>query len=202
MSIIDSIFANHETKLAILRYPTTVVVNAQSTKPTPPAKVKTAECMYWSGSMAQRFISQQFLADCSGVVVFKPDDMAKTDIPDNSRIDVTEDTITGAVNHVGGYSTGALTMVVDGFTDSARTIRTFDTFTITGETGSIEHEVVSTVKTGGVTTSITFKPALASNIADDTVITMTPIIERLVAIKADDIALQGLAIIVPCKVYT
>ncbi|MCB1176523.1 MAG: DUF3383 family protein [Leptospiraceae bacterium] len=80
--------------------------------------------------------------------------------------------LVGAINNVAGYSLDDDTIAVDGFADSANPIAEGDKFTIAGETGSPEHTVVSTTKTGGVTTEILFTPALAGAVSDDAVVTV------------------------------
>jgi hypothetical protein len=71
---------------------------------------------------------------------------------------------TGAVNNTGGYTAGATSMVVDGFTGIVPVgVR----LTIGGVSG---HTVVSTSQTLGNTTTIVFTPALAANVADNAVV--------------------------------
>jgi len=78
---------------------------------------------------------------------------------------------TPAINNGGGYSTGATTITVDGFTGA---VANGDRFTIFGETGTPEHSVTSHIETLGNTTSITFTPALVSSVADDAALTILP----------------------------
>lgn len=77
----------------------------------------------------------------------------------------------GLINNGGGYTTGATTITVDGFTGA---VANGDVFTIAGETGTPQHQVTAHSETLGNTTSITFTPALASSVADDAVITILP----------------------------
>lgn len=72
--------------------------------------------------------------------------------------------MTGAINHMAGYSSGATTIVVDGFTGQ---VPAGSFLTIDGKDG---FQVVSTVETTGNTTSITFTPALTSSVADNAVV--------------------------------
>jgi hypothetical protein len=77
----------------------------------------------------------------------------------------------GAIDNVAGYEAGATTIVVDGLIDALNPVSEGDRFTIVGETGSPIHTVVSTtVDEDGYTIGITFTTAIASTIANDTVI--------------------------------
>lgn len=75
------------------------------------------------------------------------------------------------VNNVAGYSTSAVTMTIDGYTGA---LAVGDKFTIAGETGTPVHTISAHTETSGNTTSITFAPALASDVADDVVCTLKP----------------------------
>ena len=107
------------------------------------------------------------------------------DIYEESAIDNhAPSDMVGAINGI-GHNTGATTITVDGFTDAVGTdsdgdvnvglakgsILPGDTFKITGETGTPLHTVISTVRTSDATTSISFYPALAGNVADDAAVT-------------------------------
>lgn len=74
----------------------------------------------------------------------------------------------GAVNNVAGYNAGATSMQVDALTGI---VVSGQTFTVTGETGAPTHTVTGHTETGGNTTSVSFTPALASDIADNVVVT-------------------------------
>lgn len=76
----------------------------------------------------------------------------------------------GAVNNPAGYSIGATTMLVDGFTSPA--VVTGDLFYITGQT--TKYKITAHAETLGATTSITFTPGLTSAVVDDQVITVGP----------------------------
>ena len=81
--------------------------------------------------------------------------------------------IAGAVNLIGGYTTGATTMIINGL--PASTVLTDGTpFTVAGETGGPIHTITAHAETSGVTTSITFVPGLASAVADSAVLTFGP----------------------------
>jgi hypothetical protein len=201
MSLVATLFAHHQTHLAVIRRKTQTVTNSVPGAVTYP-RVKSSQSLYWRGSLALRYVSEKMRPDISGVVVFNPFDIAATDIKPADMIDIVRETITGAVNHTGGYSTGATTILVDGFTDSTTPIIVRDLFTIDGETSSTEHEVISTVRTGNVTTSITFTPALTGNVANDAVVSVLQNEARLSVMQSDDVALQGVAIIVPTKEFT
>lgn len=77
----------------------------------------------------------------------------------------------GAVNLIGTYLTGAVTMLVDGISEA---VLTGDIFTVAGETGSPRHRITSHIETLGLTTSITFTGALASTVSDNALITWLP----------------------------
>jgi hypothetical protein len=118
-----------------------------------------------------------------------------------AKIELYDIDIGGAVNNVGGYPSGSATIAVDGFDESRRPICLNDTFTIVGETGLPVHRVTGYAPAIGTPkTSLTFAPVLASNIADDTVINLTPMLYRFAVIYPDDVALQGEVIQVPVKV--
>lgn len=74
---------------------------------------------------------------------------------------------TGAVNLLAGYSAGATTMLVDGFTGI---VDTNTIFTVVGSTA--EYLITATVETTGNTTSITFTPGLLDAVIDNAVITV------------------------------
>ncbi len=73
------------------------------------------------------------------------------------------------VANMGGYMAADTTMLVDG---GIAALATGDTFTVAGETATPKHVITSHIETLGVTTSITFTPALASSVADDAAITV------------------------------
>jgi len=82
--------------------------------------------------------------------------------------------LTGAVNNKGtAYAAGAVSIAVDGFDDDANPIRPGDMFTLSGESGTPLHTVISTTKSSSDTVEITFLPALAgaTPAADDAVVT-------------------------------
>lgn len=78
---------------------------------------------------------------------------------------------TGAVNLMAGYTTGATTMIVDGFTIA---LSVGDTFTVVGETQPRLHTITAHSETSGDTTSITFTPALNATVADNAVLVVMP----------------------------
>lgn len=97
------------------------------------------------------------------------------DIYENNIISkYTPADVTGAIVHATEFPAGATTIVVDGFNDDAAPVRVGDMFKIADETGTPWHTVISTEVTSGDTTSITFTPALASAVANDKVVTVTP----------------------------
>jgi len=97
------------------------------------------------------------------------------DIYENNIISkYTPADVAGAIVHATEFPAGATTIVVDGFNDDATPIRVGDMFKIADETGAPWHTVISTEVTSGDTTSITFTPALASAVANDKVVTVTP----------------------------
>jgi hypothetical protein len=74
---------------------------------------------------------------------------------------------TWLVNLMAGYMAGAVTMLVDGGA-SAAVIG--DRFEVAGDTGVV-HVVTAHSETLGITTSITFTPALGASVSDDAAIT-------------------------------
>lgn len=202
MSVMFStLAANMETKTAVVRKLVQALVNGVSGVKTYPRSAAYT-CLYYKGSASSRFISEKLKADVSGVVIFNPSDIEAKSISTTDMIDIVDSSISGAVNLLAGYITGTTTILVDGFTDSTYQIKKHDLFTIAGETGSTEHEVVSTVRTANVTTSITFTPALSSNISNDAVVTVITVKSRLSAMHGDNIAYQDLITIVPTKEFT
>lgn len=81
----------------------------------------------------------------------------------------------GLVNHMGGYTAGATTMLVDTFTGA---VATGDTFTVAGDVDAsmdpIVHTITAHTETSMATTSITFTPAVVGTVADNAVITILP----------------------------
>jgi hypothetical protein len=78
-------------------------------------------------------------------------------------------TASGKVNLMAGYAIGLATMAVDTFDES---LVVGDRFTIAGDT--TEYTITAKSDTLGVTTSITFTPALVAMAADNAVITVLP----------------------------
>lgn len=74
------------------------------------------------------------------------------------------------VNNVSGYSSGAVTMLIDG---GIGIIATGDSFTVAGDNG-VTHSVTSHIETTGNTTSVTFTPALGAMVADNAALTILP----------------------------
>ena len=74
----------------------------------------------------------------------------------------------GAINNVSGYTAGAATIAVDGFTGI---IPVGASFVITGD--STKYTVTAHSETLGNTTSVTFTPVLAADVADDAVVTVS-----------------------------
>ena len=80
----------------------------------------------------------------------------------------------GAVNNVAGYSTGATSITVDGFTGS---LTVGDYVTIAGSAEATEARLTRhlvTAATGSPTTSITISPGLSAAVADNAVVTVVP----------------------------
>lgn len=196
MSIVSGIFARHKTYNAVLRRLTQSVVNGVPGVRSYPI-VGAAKAIYYRGSLAKSFISEKFSPDVSGVVLFDPAQISASEVPTTSgRIDICDEDSTGAVNLTAGYAAGATIMAVDGF---AVQPKQFDMFFVAGD--SVEHEIKAIYYTGSAVTSIAFTPALGASVTDDAVIVVTPIIERLSVIDADDVALQGAALVVPVKEF-
>jgi len=193
MSIVSGIFSRHDTKRAIIRRKTQKLVNGVKGQITYP-RGKTEKGMYWKGSISKKFISEKLAPDVSGVVLFDPINMSVSDIPSaDCRIDICDLDYGANVNNAGGYLAGVKTIAIDGYIVPPKK---GDMFYIVGETGSVEHEIVA-----ATSTMISFTPATASAIADDTLINITPIDYRLSVIQADDVALQNEVIVVPVKEF-
>lgn len=164
----------------------------------------TIDCIYYTGTTAKMFVKESMRPTVDGVLVFDPDVITTQSIYhqdwQGAKISLCDIDIGGSVNHTGGYSTGALKMTVDGFDESHRYVQRNDTFTIPTETGTPVHTVTIRTPTGNSgTTSIDFTPALASNILDDAVINLTPILYQFAVIYPDNVALQDDVIAVPVK---
>ena len=193
MSIVSGIFSRHKTNIAIIRMKTQTIVNGVKGPITYP-RGKSERCIYWNGSISKTLISEKLSPDVSGVVLFDPTTIQAEDIPSaDCRIDICDIDVGALVNNTGGYLSGVTSIAFDGCIIQPKK---FDRFYIVGETGSVEHEVVA-----ATSTMISFTPATASIIADDTQINITPIVARLSVIKPDDIALQNEVIIVPVKEF-
>ncbi|MDD4689072.1 MAG: hypothetical protein PHE51_04920 [Eubacteriales bacterium] len=163
---------------------------------------KTVPCLFWRGGMSDVVISQKLKADVVGTILMRPSEINASEIPTNSRILLTDDTMYCAINHTDGYSAGTLTIVVDNSNDSKKPFKAKDVFTIYGEAGSIEHTISSTTKTSGVTTGITFTPAIATGgVLDNAVITLTPFVGYYSVIYPDNIAGQDEVIMIPVKEF-
>lgn len=76
---------------------------------------------------------------------------------------------TGAVNNVSGYSAGAVSITVDGFTGSVE-----DGVFVTFGTDPTRFTIVSHTNTLGNTTQIVITPALDTSVADDVVVHVGP----------------------------
>jgi hypothetical protein len=197
--ILDNIFASQKTYQASIQILTQTFVNGQIG-----AKVwttsKTVECLFWRGSLAVSMVSEKFKADVAAVVIVRPDDITMQEIPVTSRICIKDAVIAGKINHIGGYSAGALTIAVDDFIDNKNPIKKGDTFTIAGEAGSSVHTVDSVTTTAGVTTGITFTTAIVTGgVADDAGIVLTPVLGYYAVIYPDNIGNQDKVIMIPCK---
>lgn len=78
----------------------------------------------------------------------------------------------GAVNNASGYTTGAVTMLVDGF---GAALVTGDLFKITGDISGTKYRITAHTETLAATTSITFTPGLVpATVADNAVLTIQP----------------------------
>lgn len=82
-------------------------------------------------------------------------------------------TMTGAINHMAGYTAGATSIVVDGFTDA---VPEGSALIIDGVSGFF---VTSTVETMGATTTINFSPALTATVADNDVVLVEGVFGRI-----------------------
>lgn len=199
MSILGAIFANHPTKpCKIYKQSSTIAANGSVT--TTYIYDSTVDGIYYVGSSARSLVKESLRASIDGVVLFLPDSVRLQDL-ENARIDICDIDIGGAVNNSAGYNPGDTTIAIDGFSELKRSIAKYDTFTITSETGTPQHEVVSTTKSGDSTTSIKFTPALAIAILDDAEITLTPVLARLSVIYPDNVAYHDEVVVCPVKAY-
>lgn len=109
-------------------------------------------------------------------VLYAPIDLKKAFIYFKDGYSGASGAQVGAVNNGGGYSAGASTMTVDGFSAA---VTTGDIVTIAGSKASgtnrlTRHKITAHTESTGATTSITFTPALSANVADNAVITVQP----------------------------
>lgn len=203
MSILNSLFNSEKT------YKATIQAMSQSlTNGTLGPKVyttsKTVDCLFWRGGISKSFLSDKFKADITAAFLFKPEDILMQEIPSTGRILLNYNPaviITKLVNHAGTYAIGTTTMLIDGFDDSKLPIKKFDTFTIASETGTSEHTVSNVILTSGISTSITFTPALVSTVADDAPIVVIPNLGAYSIIYADNIANQEEVMMCPVKEF-
>lgn len=198
MSIMSGIFSRHKTRPAVLRRLTQTVVNGAPGVKTYPITKTVDRAIYYKGSLAKSFISEKFSPDVSGVVLFDPADVEASEIPTTSgRVDINDETQTGSVNNLAGYTSGSTVMAVDGFAGAQP--KPLDMFFVAGD--SVEHEIKTVNYTGSVVTSIAFTPGLCATVSDNAVITLAPVLARLSVISADDIALQGAVVMAPVKEF-
>jgi len=199
--MLESIFNSNTTYTANIQTSSSTITSGRVGVPTW-TTTKSVDCIFWRGGLSKSLVGEKFTADVAGVVLVKPDDISMQEIPSAGRVVLTDDTIGAKVNNVAGYLTGATTLLIDNLNDLKDPIAKNWTFIVSGEAGSPEHTVSSTVKTSGITSSITFTPALASAVADNTDITITPNRGTYSIIYSDNIAGQNEVIIIPVKEFT
>jgi hypothetical protein len=198
---LNSFFKNNKTYTATVQTKTKSFVNGVVTHTWTTGD--SANCILWRGGMSDSFISEKDRADVSAVIIVKPTDIRMNDVPDDSRIKLTDSTITVAINKSGGYAEGTTTIVVDGISDSLNNVKRNDTFIIAGESGSPTHTVVSTSQTNSVTTGITFTTGIAADgVADNAVLTITQTIGYFSVISPDNIGQQDKVLMIPLREYT
>lgn len=198
MSLAQTILARVTTTPLVFRRLTQSIVNGVPQEKTY-TRYATINGVYYKGAARSYALSDKIRPDVSGVVVAAPEDINNTDIQKDDRIDICALNILAAINHTGGYATGATSIAIDGVDDSAWRIKKDDTFFVIGETGSPEHRIIAVASTGSVTTGLTFTPALASTVADDTQISISQIKYKVYVIQPDDIAQQDQVIAIPVK---
>lgn len=198
MNILNSLFQSEKTYTASIQ-----TLSQSNTSGVIGPKVwtttKSVPCLFWRGGISKGYMSDKYKADVVASVIMRPSDISAQEIPADSRIYIQCDTFRKFINNAAGYNKDDITIAIDGYNDSKNPIKRGDTFLIAGETGSPVHTVLSVTLTTGMTTGLTFSPALASNIADDTALTITPVMGYFYVIYPDNIAGQDEVIMVPVK---
>lgn len=89
MSFLDSIFANEKTTTAYIELLTQPFVDGELGKKkwTPSGSF---ECLFWRGSTAERYVSDQYKAIVAGLAVARPEDLEVSDIPESCRIKIND----------------------------------------------------------------------------------------------------------------
>lgn len=198
MNILNSLFQSEKTYSAAVQ--TLTQTNTSGVLgPKVWTTSKIVPCLFWRGGISKGYMSDKYKADVVASVIMRPSDISAQEIPADSRIYITCDPIIKFINNAAGYAKTATSITIDGYDDSKGPIKRGDVFTIAGETGSPEHTVLSVTLTSGVSTGLTFSPALASDIIDDTALTITPVMGYFYVIYPDNIAGQDEVIMVPVK---
>ena len=88
---LDSIFASEKTYTALVEDMQQTIDPATG---TPGAKewvtIAAARCVYWRGSMAKGFISEQFRNIVSGVALVKPSDVSGVTFQRDNRVTIKD----------------------------------------------------------------------------------------------------------------
>jgi len=198
--MLDDIFRSEKTYTAVIQEPVQTVTSGQLSAITW-TTVSSVECLFWHGGISKNLVNEKIKGEVEATIALKPSDIAVQSIPKNGRIIIQDSAFGATVNNVAGYTTGSTTMAIDGFNDYASPITKYDKFTAAGETGSPEHIISDTTTSSGITVNLYFSPGLASDIADDTVLSIIPIKGTYSIIYPDDIALQNQLIIILLKEF-
>ena len=197
MKFLDSLFKSEKT------YRGSVQTRSQTNTngvlgPVVWTTTKTVDCIFWRGGLSDVTVSQKIKADIVGTILMRPSDISAQEIPTNSRILLSESARYCKVNNSGGYPVGTLTISVDDTLDNNYPIKKGDTFLIAGEATAPVHTV--TTVSGSPTTSITFTTAIAAGgVANDAIITITPVMGYFSVIYPDNIGGQDEVIMIPVK---
>jgi len=197
MKFLDSLFKSEKTFKGAVQSRSQTNTNGVL-GPVVWTTTKIVDCIFWRGSLSDRMVSQKIKADVIGTILMRPSDISAQEIPTNGRIQVSDNVRYCKINNTGGYPVGTLTISVDDTLDTHSPIKKNDMFVVAGESGSVVHVVASV--SGTPTTSITFTTAVAAGgIADDAIITLTPVIGYYSIIYPDNIAGQDEVIMIPVK---
>jgi len=198
--MLDDIYRSEKTYTAVIQESVQTSASGQLSAITW-TTVSSVECLFWHGGISKNLVNEKIKGEVEATIALKPSDIAVQSIPKNGRIIIQDSAFGAAVNNVAGYATGSTTMAIDGFNDYASPITKYDKFTVIGETGTPDHTISDTTASSGITVSVDFTPGLASDVVDNTVLSITPIKGTYSIIYPDDIALQNQLIIILLKEF-